>query len=435
MKVSYLKHKSDRLNFKGSSIVLKSKPFTLKIDTRKQDDGNPDDPNDDIFYYGLYKPGEDVGLNDVIYDFDIDWGDGTDIQSYDNQRVIDDSILNSGSGYHHLEHQYPTPGEYTIKVYGRIGSITTSFMEGKAKYIEVIQWGNGIWYITEFGLQDTENLSISATDTPKFQRPLSFRGFLSYSGIESVPSNIFDKAINNESFSQTFNSSENLASIPSGLFNNTLNNLTFNQTFSGCISLTSIPSGLFDNSTNNESFNNTFSGCVGLTSIPSGLFDNAINNLTFTGTFFECTGITEVPANLFDNSPNNTSYTKTFEGCTNLNIVYDASTWSMLNVTRMWRTFANCGSIDVVGIENWEPFKIDTASNGSMVEMFIGSTLPTQRYSDLLVNWASKAASFENTGITFHGGNSKYNSAGQTARNTLTSSPYNWNITDGGLEV
>jgi len=46
---------------------------------------------------------------------------------------------------------------------------------------------------------------------------------------------------------------------------------------------------------------------------------------------------------------------------------------------------------------------------------------------------ASNAASRQNN-VSFGGGNSKYNSAGQTARNTLITTK-TWSFIDGGLEI
>lgn len=63
--------------------------------------------------------------------------------------------------------------------------------------------------------------------------------------------------------------------------------------------------------------------------------------------------------------------------------------------------------------------------------MFNNITLTTENYSQLLVNIE---ANNSNTGVTFHGGNSQYNTTGQTARNALTSRVPPWTITDGGLE-
>jgi hypothetical protein len=67
-------------------------------------------------------------------------------------------------------------------------------------------------------------------------------------------------------------------------------------------------------------------------------------------------------------------------------------------------------------------------TNGSF--MFIGNTINTARYSQLLIDLE---AGNPNNNVAFHGGNSQYNAAGQTARNALIAR--GWTITDGGLEI
>jgi hypothetical protein len=64
--------------------------------------------------------------------------------------------------------------------------------------------------------------------------------------------------------------------------------------------------------------------------------------------------------------------------------------------------------------------------------MFYNNTINTTDYSDLLI--AMEAAN-SNTGVNFHGGNSKYNAAGETARNALLARDPVWVITDGGLDT
>jgi hypothetical protein len=61
---------------------------------------------------------------------------------------------------------------------------------------------------------------------------------------------------------------------------------------------------------------------------------------------------------------------------------------------------------------------------------FSGTTLPTADYSDILV---TQRANNVNTSVPFHGGSSKYNPAGGTARGELVSTQ-SWSITDGGAE-
>jgi hypothetical protein len=62
--------------------------------------------------------------------------------------------------------------------------------------------------------------------------------------------------------------------------------------------------------------------------------------------------------------------------------------------------------------------------------MFSGNTINTARYSQLLIDLE---ANNPNNDVAFHGGNSQYNAAGQTARNALIAR--GWTITDSGLEI
>ena len=62
----------------------------------------------------------------------------------------------------------------------------------------------------------------------------------------------------------------------------------------------------------------------------------------------------------------------------------------------------------------------------------LDSTINTERYSQLLVDMA---AGNNNTNVPFHGGSSKYNDAGEVARNALADAAgRNWSFTDGGKE-
>lgn len=110
-----------------------------------------------------------------------------------------------------------------------------------------------------------------------------------------------------------------------------------------------------------------------LTFLPADLFAKCTAVTNFLNCFLDCNLLTSVPATLF---ANNTAVT----------------------------TFGDC---------------------------FQGVTLTTESYSNLLINMASNAASRLNN-VSFGGGNSKYNAAGQTARNILIAK--GWSFSDGGLE-
>jgi hypothetical protein len=136
--------------------------------------------------------------------------------------------------------------------------------------------------------------------------------------------------------------------------------------------ITSLPTGLFDNNPNIINFGWCFENCASLNSIPSGLFAQNLLVTNFSSCFRN-TALSSIPSNLFNN---------------NINV----------------NNFENC---------------------------FAETTLNTDSYSNLLINMASNAGSRLNN-VSFGAGNSKYNLAGQTARQTLESK--NWTFSDGGLE-
>lgn len=72
--------------------------------------------------------------------------------------------------------------------------------------------------------------------------------------------------------------------------------------------------------------------------------------------------------------------------------------------------------------------KLPSLTQGA--NMFINVTINTTRYSQLLIDLESGNA---NNNVPFHGGNSKYNAAGEVARDALVAR--GWTITDGGLEL
>ena len=85
--------------------------------------------------------------------------------------------------------------------------------------------------------------------------------------------------------------------------------------------------------------------------------------------------------------------------------------------------FVNCSITSILGIVT-----LSNLSNGST--MFLGNTINTEDYSNLLIRMEANNV---NTGVSFHGGHSKYNLAGQEAKNALLAR--GWTIEDGGLEV
>jgi TP901-1 family phage major tail protein len=208
--------------------------------------------------------------------------------------------------------------------------------------------------------------------------------------------------------------------------------------FSGCVNMTSIGSDVdFLNQATNLS--GYFDLC-GLTSLPSTL---TLENLQIGWQLFRNNLIPVLPAgmllhnltngvNMFRGNPltsglpagmvlgNVTIGLHMFNGCQLPNL---PSTVTFASVTNGESMLNNNSLIDMPS-----GVTLPNLTNGT--NLLYGSTINTTRYSQLLVDLENLNS---NNNFSFHGGNSQYNTTGQTARNILTASPRNLTITDGGL--
>jgi len=160
-----------------------------------------------------------------------------------------------------------------------------------------------------------------------------------------------------------------------------------------------------------------FYGCTNLTSIGSDVTN--LNLITTGNNLFRSCPLTSLPSGLTLN--NMTSAFATFLSCPLTSLPNGMALTSLENGLSM---FNGCNFSDLPAV-----MTLPALSNG--LTMFIGSTINTTRYSQLLVDLESGNA---NNSVAFHGGSSKYNATGETARNILTGGVRLWTITDGGLE-
>lgn len=111
--------------------------------------------------------------------------------------------------------------------------------------------------------------------------------------------------------------------------------------------------------------------------------------------------------------------TGSFYGCSSLLSIDIGNIVS--NGTNAYAMFSQCTALTTVPLLN-------LSSVADATGMFSGVTLTTTSYSDFLVNLATLSLQ---SGVSFHGGNSKYNLAAAIARAYLISN-FGWTITDGG---
>lgn len=202
-------------------------------------------------------------------------------------------------------------------------------------------------------------------------------------------------------------------SITSTDFPGTRTVSVFLSAFRQCSSLTSVP--LID-TRSGASFSAMFRQATNLASIP--LFNTSMGS-NFSD-FLRQTAVATMP--LLDTS-SGTTFLRMFSNNAALISVPLLDLSLALSVNNM---FNGCTGLDGFDLPT---FNIPIATN--MLEFLQDVAVSTQSYSDLLVALESVNNVLSND---FGGGNSKYNSEGETARNALTGFPRFWTISDGGLE-
>lgn len=270
-----------------------------------------------------------------------------------------------------------------------------------------IYWGDGQISVGANG-NNTHVYAASGTYTIKIYSKifggLSFNNAGDKLKILSISS--FGQAIHRDLFA-AYHGCTNLSIIDTtGFINNSVSLL---NAFRDCATLTTIRAFPTARTT---TMSNTFQGCTLLASIPL----LALTNCTTIASMFQnCSSLTSIPA--FDTSKV-TSTIRMCQGCTNLTSValFDTS-----KVTSTLNMFYACTNLKTVPL-----FNLSSVTNAT--DMFFGVTLDTQSYSDFLINLATLPLQ---SGVTFGGGNSKYNTAGGVARAYLISN-FGWTITDGG---
>ncbi len=277
-------------------------------------------------------------------------------------------------------HVYAAGGVYTVKIESRLfGGIYFNNLGDKAKITKITSFGHGV---------------IRSLAT-------SFYGCSSLLSID-----VGNIVSNGADASNQYRGCAALTTVPLLNLSSVTNTYAM---FYQCTSLTTVP--LFDLSKVTDA-ENMFFLCSNITTVP--LFDlSKVTNASYM--FLGCTPLTVIP--FFDLSKvTNASYM--LYQCSNITTV---PLFDLSKVTDAEGMFYQCTSLTTVPL--FDLSKVTDAAN-----MFSGVTLTTHSYSDFLINLATLPLQ---SGVSFHGGNSKYNPAAAIARAYLISN-FGWTITDGG---
>ena len=138
---------------------------------------------------------------------------------------------------------------------------------------------------------------------------------------------------------------------------------------------------------------------------------------SLAASFYGCSSLLSI--DIGDIVSNGVDAANMCRGCTSLTYV---PLFNVSNVTNVFAMFFGCTSLTSIPL-----FDLSKCTNTSY--MFSGcNSITTQSYSDFLINLATLPLQ---SGVSFHGGYSKYNVAGGVARAYLISN-FGWTITDGG---
>ncbi len=319
-----------------------------------------------------------IPTNGSGYNYIIDWGDGT----------VETGITGDAT------HQYATANTYTVRISGDFPRI---YINGNSaardKIIAVDQWGTQQWTSMKSAFSGCYNLKLNADDTPDLSQVTNM-------------SSMFRGCTNLEDLKDTINSwdmttIESIASMFNSctLFNENIGGWTFT-------SLTDAYNAFEAAATFNQDISNWDVSKV-------DEFDAMFKDAT---SFNQPIGKwTLGTVDYID---------RMFKGATSFN--QDLSNWDFSNVYEAGNMFEGATSFNQ-DLSSWDISNVEALDN-----FFTGTAMSTENYDKTLIGWATLEA-----GETAIPADMTLNAdatycLGESARNTLTSPTYNWEINDGG---
>lgn len=338
----------------------------------------------------------------------IDWGDGkTDIiEQADSEK---------------LTHTYRNAGTYTIKVSGYGDYI--AFWENPLKVLEIQNWG--MLYLTSYQFSECRNLTVTATDTPRFGTDLS--GIFRYNNaLVDVPNigNWDLKGAGVITLNRIFEDADNFVGDIRNWDVSTVKNFSY---------LLSYRSTTYPYSLNNwdTSSATTMQYTFGGHNYNEPLDNWDVSNVTwFYAPFRENRTFNQ------DISGWDVSKGQMFRGFFRSASAFNQpiGTWDVSSATIFRDMFLSASSFNQ-DISAWNPRYVVDFSR-----FLDGSAFSTENYDKLLIAWAQLPLLQPN--IYFGASGKKYTSDGsgnpltdaQAARNLLIEK-WNWTFNDGGLLV
>ena len=346
------------------------------------------------------------------YDFYIDWGDDTI-----------EHITTNGN----IFHTYPAEGTYTVSIYDCSSFSRIFFNNGgdKLKIIDLIQWGDVPWSHMKNSFTGCRNMALTATDRPDWSNVTNFDA--AFSDCHSITSFTDYDVSNGTTFNGTWAFCKNMRTFTGMAFDSAINlNYAWLMENAGASNHEGPINWDCTTSPNLTSIEGAWCRCV---------LSDGLSHPTFP--FIDTSNVTNAQSAWQESKIGNMSLID-LSSCTNF-----ASAWwgtsflgfngeifpdiDFSNGQNLSYMFNRCANLTLGSIPNFNSMNDGT-------ECFYPDTdcLSTADYSQLLIDLESNNP---NDNVDFHGGPMKYNVSGQTARNTLTSAPRNWSITDGGLDV
>jgi hypothetical protein len=377
------------------------------------------------------------------YNYTVDWGDG----------VIENITVSTAQ-----THTYPSAGIYTISITGTFPRISFNNGGDRLKVLEVVNFGEVGWARLDLAFFGCANMKINPFATGLFTSITTMqRAFLNCTVNNFFPIiNIPSAASFENTWSGNDLSNFPLIDVSSGT--------DFRATWRGN-KLTSFPLLNMDNAVslgsgtlngawqnnlltefpainlpNGSDFSETWRNNQ-LASFPNVLLGTNKTNVVFTGTWRD-NQLTSFPLLNMENAgnirlawANNQLTSFPLISFPNLTTAGDANGGA-------WQ-FNNLDTFPAISFPLCTLFRSAWQSNGIMssfacrdfykmtngINAFVGTTLPTEDWSDILI---TQEANNINDNVTFHGGSSTYNVAGGVARAALVAR--GWIITDGGAE-